>query len=208
MAVGKAGQRRFVRRPSKAVRGGIAKGSQLLGNWPGVANFFRNFNKTVSHNIQVSSLVVAQQIRSDIVTGIRDSAPGGKAFAPNHPFTIAMKGSSRPLIDQGDLVGNVTIRPMGFATFIGILRGTYKGKAGGDQIDLVNIATLQENGFTIKVTDKMRKYLAAHGLFLRKETTELVVPPRPFIKPVFDQWKDRAPVVFMSGLSKELGASG
>lgn len=58
---------------------------------------------------------------------------------------------------------------------------------GGEQAWL---ASIHEYGCRIKVTDKMRAYLGATGLHLRKETTHIVIPERAFLRNGFDEGKD------------------
>lgn len=52
------------------------------------------------------------------------------------------------------------------------------------------LASIHEYGCTIPVTDKMRKYLAANGLHLKKTTTQIVIPERAFLRNGFDENKD------------------
>ena len=54
---------------------------------------------------------------------------------------------------------------------------------GGEQ---AWFAAIHEYGCTIKVTKKMRKWLAAHGLYLKKTTTQIVIPERSFLRAGFD----------------------
>lgn len=42
------------------------------------------------------------------------------------------------------------------------------------------VARVQDRGATIRVTDRMRGFLAAHGIFLRASTTHINVPGRHF----------------------------
>jgi hypothetical protein len=57
------------------------------------------------------------------------------------------------------------------------------GNGGSPQNDVATRAAVNEMGATIRVTDKMRGYLAGVlGIFLKKTTTEIKIPPRPFIK--------------------------
>lgn len=48
--------------------------------------------------------------------------------------------------------------------------------------DLAMIASVHEHGARIKVTDKMRGYLASQGMFLKKTTTHIVIPERFFLR--------------------------
>ena len=52
-------------------------------------------------------------------------------------------------------------------------------KAGSEQ---EMIAAVHEYGARIRVTDKMRGYLASQGLHLKAETTHIVIPERSFLR--------------------------
>lgn len=58
---------------------------------------------------------------------------------------------------------------------------------GGEQSWL---ASIHEYGCKIEVTDKMRKYLAATGLYLKSTTTHITIPERAFLRNGFDECKD------------------
>lgn len=54
------------------------------------------------------------------------------------------------------------------------------------------IAKIQEFGKTIKVTDKMRRFFfAKFGVRLKKDTTEIRIPPRPFLQQTVDAYKNK-----------------
>lgn len=53
--------------------------------------------------------------------------------------------------------------------------------------DMTMIAAVHEFGARIPVTDKMRKWFAAQGYPLRKETTHITIPERSFIRAGFDE---------------------
>lgn len=58
-----------------------------------------------------------------------------------------------------------------------------KGKVGypaGSTQEM--IAKVHEFGARIRVTDKMRGYLAVHGLHLKASTTHIVIPERSFLR--------------------------
>lgn len=48
------------------------------------------------------------------------------------------------------------------------------------------LAGIHEYGCTIAVTDKMRGWLAAHGLHLKKSTTAIHIPERSFLRTGYD----------------------
>jgi len=85
---------------------------------------------------------------------------------------------------------HVTVKPMGHTRRIGkYVPLTFYNCA--------NIAQLNENGFTIQVTDAMRGYLHAVGHHLSPGTKKLSVPKRAFIGPAFARvMAIKAPIIF------------
>jgi len=63
----------------------------------------------------------------------------------------------------------------------GILEGA-TNKAGGANI--ASYAFWNEFGTTIPVTPKMRAYMHYNGVHLKKDTTSISIPPRPFMRTV------------------------
>jgi hypothetical protein len=126
-------------------------------------------------------------------------------FIENAELTSAIKGSSKALVDKGDLWGAVTFRHASDnAVFIGILQtdGRY------------NIAKSLHEGVKIPVTQKMRGLFMAlakasvgeipisklsdraQQLFermpkgwkpLRESTKVIIIPPRPFLREALSQ---------------------
>ena len=58
----------------------------------------------------------------------------------------------------------------------------------GDQ-ELALIASVNEFGVKIPVTQKMRYYLMSQGLYLKKETNYVTIPERSFLRSTFDDKK-------------------
>lgn len=52
------------------------------------------------------------------------------------------------------------------------------------------LAEIHEFGCVIPVTDKMRRFLGAHGIHLKKETTQIVIPERSFLRAGFDSCQE------------------
>lgn len=52
------------------------------------------------------------------------------------------------------------------------------------------LAGIHEYGCNIPVTDKMRGWLGAHGLHLKKTTVEIHIPERSFLRTGYDTHKD------------------
>lgn len=70
------------------------------------------------------------------------------------------------------------------------------GLFGDGQDPKSNLAyrgTIQEYGTPegIKVTEKMRNFLGAMGFHLKKETTKITIPPRPFTRNAFDSNRNK-----------------
>ena len=55
--------------------------------------------------------------------------------------------------------------------------------------DVLIIASVNEFGVSIKVTEKMRRYLHANGLHLRNSTNNIKIPERAFIRRGYDRRK-------------------
>ncbi|MDR1648916.1 MAG: phage virion morphogenesis protein [Synergistaceae bacterium] len=155
--------------------------SHFEGDWDKIANVL-NPAKMRAKLEQAGKRVGLAGVAA-VKKGIVSGAPGGQAFTPLSPHTIARKGSSKPLIDHGDLVGSITHENPDLNTvWIGVKKGA-RGKNG----DMANIAAVHEfgctneNGCAIKVTPKMRAYLHYSGIHLRSATEYIVIPPRPFL---------------------------
>ena len=157
------------------------------GDWKRLKNIMHKYDQRIMKNCTIALMQAGLRLESIIKNRILD----GKGMSPLHGFTIEEKGSSKPLIDEGDLLGSVGLRFLGKnAVFVGVHR---KSEDGTD------IAAIheREEGTRIKVTPKMRAYLHARGFHLKPETDELFIPGRPFIKPSYRDFRER-------GIAKEL----
>ena len=149
------------------------------GDWRKLRNVMRGFDSRLQKNCKVALMRAGARLEGMI----RDRVISGRGMKPLHPFTVEQKGSSKPLIDDGDLLGSVGFRFVrNNAVFVGAHRKT------ADGIDLAALHE-REEGTRIKVTPKMRAYLHARGLHLRRTTTEIFIPGRPYIKPAFRDFK-------------------
>jgi hypothetical protein len=142
--------------------------------------------------------IQAHRLRTLIVKGIRNQAPGGQAFKPLADTTKEMKGSSKALIHRGDLIRSVGVDDveLGTAFFVGVNRAA----RGRDGKELANIAEIHEFGtkpYLIKVTPKLRRFWYAmfiKGIFqapLKPSTTVIRhpgVPARPYLRPSYEEW--------------------
>ena len=67
----------------------------------------------------------------------------------------------------------------GTAVEVGVLKGEHKWLAG-----------IHEYGCNIKVTPKMRRFLAGKGLHLKKSTTHIRIPERSFLRTGYEKNRD------------------
>lgn len=65
------------------------------------------------------------------------------------------------------------------------------GIFGSEGSDILMIAKVQEFGFDITITPKMRNWLHANGLHVKNSTTEIHIPERSFIRGSFDENKNK-----------------
>lgn len=177
-----------------SLTGGWGKAARILGRAP--------FMLAMAQHQAIRQ--EAEFFRTKIVDGIISQAPGGKAFKPLSPYTIAMRTflrikSEKALIERGDLIRNIKVQKVDYHNvFVGILRNA----TNRDGQSLVNIGKIMEYGagpFIIKLTPKMIAFLnmvfrrlhipKRHGGHGRGYIV-VTIPPRPFLGPVFAKYSD------------------
>lgn len=139
--------------------------------------------------------------------GIRSQAPGGQRFKPLSPNTLKIRRflgfrGTKALIVRGDLRNSIKAIPVtrGVA-FVGVRRSA----RSRDGKSLVNIARVHEFGagpIIIRITPKMRRFLAAAGVFDGDGSSPagggggggglgvivVRIPARPFLGPIRDRF--------------------
>ncbi len=136
--------------------------------------------KEIGGRIRAALPSALARMGPDLVATAKDAMRTAKPDL--HPYTVARKGSSVPLVG-GVLEASITYRVESTAKGAFVWFGI-PASAGRE---LLTIAKVQEHGITIDVTPKMRGYLAATGLHLAAETTTIIVPARPFIAPALER---------------------
>jgi len=129
------------------------------------------------------------RIGLDAERQIKEDITGGK-FDKNSPITTAIKGSSRPLVDTGELFKAINSQVLAWdEVVVGVLRSKKVTGKDGKADDLLNIAAVLHEGATITVTQKMRNFFAAMarkhpGKYrpLRASTKAIIIPRRPFLE--------------------------
>lgn len=146
----------------------------------------KKFSKLLKRNVRK-----AQRRNSLAAEGeMKRRIDAGRSLAKNSPITVAIKGSSRPLVDGGDLKASINHLLVRWdLAFIGVLRTKKVSDENGRTHDLLNIAFILHEGATIKVTQRMRNYfrfmarLYPGRWFPLKSSTQVIrIPPRPFLK--------------------------
>ena len=149
------------------------------GDWRKLRNVMRGFDSRLQKNCKVALMRAGARLEGMI----RDRVISGRGMKPLHPFTVEQKGSSKPLIDDGDLLGSVGFRFVrNNAVFVGAHRKT------ADGIDLAALHE-REEGTRVPVTPQMRAYLHTRGFHLKPGTTELFIPGRPYLKPAYRDFR-------------------
>lgn len=118
----------------------------------------------------------AERLRAEIVVGITRQAPGGLAFRPLSPLTIARRraegfAGTKALIRTGELRRSIATVQAGDAVFVGIpLRS-----GGGEK--MVRIGQVHEFGSNPIIIPRGRRNIAVQ------------IPARPFLRPAFKAWR-------------------
>lgn len=124
-------------------------GIKLSKEWNQIRKILdpRQFTATLQREVGratgVNAALVAREIRSEI-----------KATVPpaNEALTMAIKGSSKPLVDKGTLWQAITFQKL---TWNEAVAGLIRGRRRVDD-SAIDLAKGLHDGVTMKVTDKMR----------------------------------------------------
>jgi phage gpG-like protein len=190
------------------------------GDWDKAARMLRAGPLKMRGAIGMALRQEAQLLRKEIVQGITNQAPGGEAFKPLSPLTIAARklagfGGTKALLRRGDLRNSISVIVKEHEAFVGILRNA----KGADGRSLVNLADIHEYGrgpFVIKMTPAMRRYLF---LLLKRAGVErktgsgkgvvvTSIPARPFMRPAFRKFSISARQRFLMRVARLLKLGG
>lgn len=190
------------------------------GDWAYAARLLAEGPTRLQRAIDRVVLQEAHFLRSKIVEGLREQAPGGQAFEPLAPTTLAIRrfqgfGGSKALLVRGDLRNSIAVVRDGEQVAIGILRNA----TNRDGRSLVDIAAANEFGsrpIVSTLTPRARAFLHAAfrqaGLDTSRDGSPSTgisvrqIPPRPFLAPVFARYAQPAAVAkrFTERLASEL----
>lgn len=195
-------------------------GVSLFGDWEKAKKVLSTVQDRWEHASRRALMQEAHFLRGKIVEGMREQAPGGKAFEPLSPLSIAMRKAvgfkgTKALINRGDMRNAVVVVAKGEGAFVGILR-TAKGRDGKP---LVNVAEANEYGrgpFIVPITPKSRRFY--HAAMAKAGFTPIPtghpgaviaivrIPARPFFRPVFEKFGNPSDVRdrFFKRIAKDL----
>jgi len=167
-----------------------------VGPWNRASRILHAYAFRFHSVVDVAVHKEALRYEREMKLGIRDQAPGGQKFRPLSPITVHLKGSSKALIDKGDLMRSIGTTKFGpTAYFVGV----HRMKRHRSGRSLVNIAKIHEFGQVViqKVTKKQERYFMAlfiKGLWKRGgpgslpregDTIMVRTPRREFVAPVY-----------------------
>ena len=167
-------------------------GASLTGDWKKADNIFGAMNperlKAVQRKALIRMLLYYKRI---IVKNIMASGTlVGKPFKKLSDVTIIIKGSSKPLINTGDMVGNITEKLISEVEgFVGLRRGDVHLPSGQN---LADIGEIHEWGAIMGES---------------KSGKVTIIPARPFIRPVIESRKHQkeALKIYEETIAKGLG---
>jgi hypothetical protein len=159
----------------------------------------------------------AQLLRKEIVQGITKQAPGGEAFKPLSPFTLAARelkgrGGTKALMVRGDLRNAIAAIVQGDEAFVGVPRKA-RGKDGESVVDVAQVQEFGTGPIVIPMTEAMRRFLFA---LLRKAgkaptggsgkgVVVVTIPPRPFLRPAFREFEKGVQRRFLGRVAALMG---
>lgn len=115
---------------------------KLTGAWGAFAKAMdpQVFRPRLERQLMTANERIGRQFQARARRLIRSGA-----YAPNSPLTVILKGSSKPLVDKGDLFQAITFDlPSPYMVRVGVFRAK-----AGDQ--LVNLGAILHEGATIDV---------------------------------------------------------
>ena len=153
----------------------------------------RNRLDPVKVNRRMIKAVKKATIKNGLIAegAIKLGIDSGLGMAPNSSMTTAIKGSSRPLVDAGDLKSSVDNKVTRYdQVVIGVLKNATKRDPDTGRVTKIKeVAAILHQGATVTVTDKMRRFFFAMAKKhpgkwhpLSAGTKVLVIPARPFLK--------------------------
>jgi len=117
----------------------MSRGDVFIEDWDKLERDLKKFPDLLDRNIKKATKASAISARDHVKVYIN---LGGRDWPPLKEATIKRKGSSKPLIDHGDLLNSVVCKMItGYMFFVGVPRNVKKKNK-----KMVNIAAVHEYG--------------------------------------------------------------
>lgn len=165
----------------------MAVGTDIV--WSGFATWEALLSPRIVRKVLREQVNLAnKRLGPKFVAKVRDEIKQGQ-YASNARLTELLKGSTKPLVDDGDLWASVNSRQQGSWEFhVGVKRQSGRDARGRFK-EGVAIGLVLHEGVTIKVTPQVRAFFRAkaaetRGLVkpLKSSTGQIRIPARPFLK--------------------------
>lgn len=187
----------------------------LTGDWRQTARTLGQARARMTRALDTAVRQEAEDVRKQILDGIRKQAPAGEEFLPISRLTRALRRArgfrgSKALIRTAAMMNGVTVSRAGRGRyFVGIKRSA-RGKRNEP---LINIALIHEEGrtYVMRVTPKMRRFIMSAlrraGMLRKKREGSggesgfsrgyivVTIPARPFMGPVIRKVRANAPAL-------------
>lgn len=172
------------------------------GDWGAARRLLAALPTQVKPAVGRAMLQEAHALRGQIVKGLVAQAPGGVPFKPLAELSVVARklsgfGGTKALIRRGDLLGGIAVIASADQIFIGVPRAA-KTKSGDGLADVAQAHEYGSDPIAIPITPRMRRFLfvlfraAGRPLPARgsgKGVVVVQIPPRPFLRPAFEQFK-------------------
>ena len=189
-----------------------------IGDWARAAESLGRAARGMNSSIDRALRAEAQGLRTEIISGLTDQAPGGSPIQALAPSTLAARRlagfrGTKALVRRADLRNAITVVARDMSAFVGVPRKTVRGN------DLVDVAKENEFGFgpiVIRITERMRRFLAvllremggdrqaAKGAGGGSGVVIVNVPARPFLRPAFEKWRVGVRERFLRRIGRDL----
>lgn len=156
----------------------MGRAPTTFGQWDEAFRILKGMNARVERNMQAATNRNGILLRDQIKRTIRDQRPEWPDLAD---ATIARKGSSKMLINFGDMLNSVNYQIVDSKTFF---IGVPKSSVNRDGDKLVDIAAVHEYG----------------AEFTLPNGGTVVIPQRAFIAPTLEAFKDDIMEIWVSAV--------
>jgi hypothetical protein len=157
----------------------------------------KSFEKRLQRNVKKATrkvgLLAVRKVKTDIRRKkVKPSKLSG--------LTVAIKGSTRALVDSGELLESITSDLVSWdVVIVGVLKNRpVRDEITGEVKDMIMIAKILHDGADVPVTPKMRRFFlwlanssespVRGKVFALKPSTKIIhIPARPFMEGVLDK---------------------